>query len=409
MATNNQPESNKEVVRYSRITDEAVAELLARRGQWHPVEQPFNAAITEDGIRHYVRAIGDRNPLWTDPTQGGASPWTRTAPPGYLYSVHWGSWDFRRGRGLPGVHGLHSGDRWHWFRPLRLGTPIRARRSLVGLDEKHGKYAGRSFLQRDVIRIADPTDNLLALCYMSSMRVERDEGRSRGTHRDVALGRYSPEELHLIEDGYDKEQIRGSEKRLWEDVEIGDKIGPIVMGPYTSADSIAWVMGVGSPHIRIGQFWLDYRRRTPAIAVLNPETGVPEPVERVHWDNYMAAEIGMPKAYDYGAQRGALASRLMTDWMGDAGFLKLIDVQYRAMVFLGDTLWLEGEVARKFVDGDNRFVECNISARNQRGERPLHGTAIVALPTAKSGIKVPVVLSSDASDRDPMTEIPQPA
>jgi acyl dehydratase len=385
--------------RYGRITEEAVAELRARIGRWRDVTQPYNSEVTADGIRHYMRAVGDVNEFWDGDEDAWGGP---VAPPGFLYSVHWGAWDFRRGRGLPGVHGLHAGDKWHYFKPLHVGTKLRATHKLIGLDEKQGKFAGRSFLQRDVVAVEDETGDLVALCYMSSMRVDRDEGRSRGKYKETAVPHYSPEALASIESDYDNEAIRGTEQRLWEDVKEGDRIGPIVMGPYTASDCIGWVMGVGSPHIRVGKYWLDYRRRTPPVAVNNPETGVPEPVERVHWDNFMATEIGMPAAYDYGSHRGAISTRLMTDWAGDTGFVKMVDARYRGMVFLGDTLWFEGTVERKFQTADNSFVECEIYARNQRDEKPLTGRAIVALPSRERGVvRTPVRLADNPDDSDP--------
>jgi acyl dehydratase len=385
--------------RYGHITDEAVQELLARVGRWREVNEPYNGEVTADGVLHMMRAVGDVNPFWNnDDTVWGE----RIALPAFLYSVHWGSWDFRRGRGLPGVHGLHAGDKWHYFKPLHMGMKLHATRKLLGLDEKQGKFAGRSFLQRDVIAVEDQTGDLVAIDYMSSMRVERDEGRSRGKYTGTRAAHYSPEDLEAIERDYDNEQIRGAEPRLWEDVKEGDRLGPIVMGPYTASDCIGWVMGAGSPHIRVGKYWLDYRRRTPPVAVNNPETGVPEPVERVHWDNFMATEIGMPAAYDYGSHRGAIASRLMTDWAGDAGFVKMVDVRYRGMVFLGDTLWFEGTVERKHQTAENSFVECEIYARNQRDEKPLTGRAIVALPSRALGpVHTPVRLEGNPDDVDP--------
>ncbi|MGH3756428.1 FAS1-like dehydratase domain-containing protein [Actinophytocola sp.] len=386
--------------KYGKITDEALATLRARIGRTYNLEEPYNREVTKDAIRHFIRAIGDPNPLWTDDEYAGNTRYGASiAPPCWLYSVHWGSWDFRRGRGLPGVHGLHAGDRWHFFKPLTLGMVLNAKRGLVGLDEKFGKFAGRQFLQRDRVEYRDHTGELVAYCYMSSMRVDRDAGRKKQKYADIEMPRYSAEDLAKIEADYDAEVVRGAEPRYFEDVQAGDELTPVVKGPYTSADSVAWVMGAGSPHIRLGRFWLDYRRRTPAVAVPNPETGVPEPIERVHWDNYMAQEIGMPAAYDYGSHRGAFASHLLTNWAGDDGFVKRHDVKYRGMVFLGDTVWFKGKVTRTFRESGNAFVEVELVGENQRGEYPLKGTSVVALPSRDSGpVQFPVCLESDPMD-----------
>jgi acyl dehydratase len=381
--------------RYGRITEEALAELRARMGKQYPITQPFNREVTRDAILHYARAVGDTNPLWLDEEYARSTPWGGIiAPPCFLYSVHWGSWDMRRGDGLPGVHGLHFRDRWEFFRPLRLGDRADAVKELVGLEEKESNFAGRAVIQTRRIIFRNQGGELVATCDMSSYRTERDAARQRGKYKDISPARYSRDDLARIEADYDAEVIRGATPRYWEDVEVGEELTPVVFGPLTSADCIAWVMGVGSPHIRAGRYWLDYRRRTPNVAVVNPETGVPEPVERVHWDNWMAREAGLPYAYDYGSHRGAISSRVLTNWMGDTGFLKVHDVVYRGFVFLGDTVWYKGTVTGKFLDGPNQFVLCELQGVNQRQQTVLVGHAIVALPSRERGpVVFPVELS----------------
>ena len=378
--------------RYGKITDEEVAKLRGRMFKERAIAVPYNRVATLDGINHYMRGIGDTNPLYLDEAYAQGTRWGGViAPPCFLYSVHWGSWDLRRGWGLPGVHGLHNQDRWQFFRPIKAGAPVRATRELVGLDEKQGRLAGRAFIETVRVKFRDEAGEMLAMVHMSSYRAERDAAKKANKYGDVKLGHYAAADLAKIEADYDAEIIRGAETRYWEDVTEGEELQPVVKGPFTSADMIAWVMGVGSPHIRFGRYFLDYRRRTPAVVVLNPETGVPEPVERVHWDNFMAGELGMPAAYDYGSHRGALSSHLMTNWVGDDGWLALHDVQYRGMVFLGDTVWFRGKVTRKFEQGPNNFVEVEIQGVNQRAEVPLRGRAIAVLPSrAKGPVVTPV-------------------
>jgi acyl dehydratase len=380
--------------RYGRITEAGLEQLRARMGKPRPITQPYNREVTRDAILHYARGIGDENPLWLDEEYARSTKWGGIiAPPCFLYSVHGGSWDMRRGHGLPGVHGLHASDRWDFLRPVRVGDQLSGERILSELTEKHGSFAGRQSLQTYEINFKNQRDEHVATCYLASMRTERDEAR-RGKYNDLQLAHYTEEDIKEIETAYDAEIVRGSDTRYWEDVTIGEELQPMVKGPLTSADCIAWVMGVGSPHIRAFRYFLDYRRRTPAIGIVNPETGVPEPVERVHWDNYMAQEAGLPAAYDYGSQRGALASHLMTNWMGDDGFLKILHVYYRGMNFLGDTLWFRGRVVDKYTAGPNQFVDCEITGINQRGDVIAPGRAVVALPSRERGpVVFPVELN----------------
>jgi acyl dehydratase len=368
---------------YGKITEEGVAQLERRLDVEHEIAEPFLRYVNSDSIRHVARAIGDTNPLWIDPEHAAASRFgTEVAPPAFLYGVSWGSWDMRRGEGLPGVHGLHSRDRWTYYLPVLAGDEIRAIKKLVGLEEKTGSYAGRAIIQTREMSYFNQRDELVARCLMSAFRVERDAGKSKGKYADIKKAIYTEKEIEDIDAAIAAEIVRGAETRYFEDVEVGEPVQPIVRGPLTVADMISWMMGIGSPHVRSGQYWLDYRKQSPAVAVRNPESNVFEAVERVHWDPFMAAEIGMPAPYDYGSQRGAWGTHLMTNWAGDDGWVAEVDVQYRGMNFLGDTVWIDGEVTDKWTGKSGvGYVETSIHGRNQRGDDIMPGRAIVALPS----------------------------
>jgi hypothetical protein len=291
----------------------------------------------------------------------------------------------RRGEGLPGVHGLHSRDRWTYYRPMLDGDEIRAVKKLAGMEEKTGSYAGRAIIQTREMTYTNQDGERVARCLMSAFRVERDAGRKKGKYAGIEKASYTEAEIDAIDAAIEAEIVRGAEPRYFEDVEIGESLQPIVRGPLTVADMICWMMGIGSPHVRSGQYWLAYRKQSPAVAVRDPDTNVFEAVERVHWDPFMAAEIGMPAPYDYGSQRGGWATHLMTNWCGDDGWVAEVDVQYRGMNFLGDTVWIGGEVTGKWVGRSGLgYVETSIHGRNQRGDDIMPGCAIVALPSRQA-------------------------
>ena len=376
--------SNTAETNYGKISDEAVAEVRRRIGRVYPIEEPFVRYVNADSIRHAARAIGDANPLWIDAAHAGASRHgRRIAPPALLYAVTWGSWDMRRGEGLPGVHGLHAHDCWTYYRPLLEGDEVHATKEMTALDERTGKYAGRSMMQVRQLKYYNQRDELVARCVMSAVRTERHAGKEIGKYMSIPKAKYSDEQIRAIDADTAAEEVRGKRPRFWDDVAIGDPIQPVVRGPLTVADMIAWMMGVGSPHIRSGQYWLAYRRQSPKIAVKDPETGIPQAVERVHWDSFMAAEIGMPAPYDYGSQRGAWATHLMTNWAGDDAWVAEVFAKFRGMNFLGDTVWIKGRVVDRWRGAKTGigYVACEIEGINQRGEDIMPGTAVVALPS----------------------------
>jgi hypothetical protein len=47
----------------------------------------------------------------------------------------------------------------------------------------------------------------------------------------------------------------------------------------------------------------------------------------------------------------------------------------------GDTLTCKGKVVKKYVEGDEHCVECEVWVENSKGERTTPGTAVVVLPS----------------------------
>ncbi len=69
---------------------------------------------------------------------------------------------------------------------------------------------------------------------------------------------------------------------------------------------------------------------------------------------------------------------LITNWMGDDGFLRRLYVQVRRPVIYGDVVTYSGKVAE--ADAAGATVKIEIAATNQEGEVATAGRAEVELP-----------------------------
>lgn len=105
----------------------------------------------------------------------------------------------------------------------------------------------------------------------------------------------------------------------------------------------------------------------------------------MHFDSGTAQGQGFRAAFADGPMETAFLCQVVNSWMGREGILKKISVSYRAMVFPGDRLTCKGRIARKYREGNEDLVECEVWAENQDGERPVHGIAVVRLPLRKTG------------------------
>ena len=106
---------------------------------------------------------------------------------------------------------------------------------------------------------------------------------------------------------------------------------------------------------------------------------------QIHYDRDFAIGTGLPGVILHGALKNAFLGQLMTEWIGEAGVLRKLSVQYRGMDFPADTLTCKGKVTSKRVQDGENLVECEIWLENGKGEKTTPGWATVALPTKGNG------------------------
>ena len=356
-----------------QITDQAIADLQKTMGIERPIHQ-FNTTTSEDTVRHYVLGAGEDNPRWIDPAYASKTRWGGIiAPPTFVQSC-----GFPRARGLPGVHGLFSGVDFRCHEPIRLGTRITALTALHELKERHGKFAGREYQQTYATRYVDEQGKALTTLYSHTFRTERKHVEKGRKYADISPQSYTDESMAPIEAGYRQELVnrRGARTLFYEDVKVGDVIGEIVKGPLTITDCICFVSGFGWVYAMPHRQWFEYRQKHPGVGSKNP-LGIWDVPERVHWEEEYAQAIGMPTVYDYGPQRIAWFDHAVSDWMGDDGWVRRLQVSLRAPNFIGDTTWIRGSVTKKL--DDENCVELEMRAEDQRGRVTALGQAEVVL------------------------------
>jgi len=105
----------------------------------------------------------------------------------------------------------------------------------------------------------------------------------------------------------------------------------------------------------------------------------------VHYDKDYAQAVGLPTVIVHGPFKCALLARLMTEWIGEPGVLRKIACQHRGMNVPGEILICKGRVSRKYIDGGENLVECEVWVENQEGKISAPGRATVSLPSREQG------------------------
>lgn len=389
----------------AEITDEGIARMRERIGVLVPQPAPFNIEASIDGFRHFATGYGDDNPLFCDESHGQASRWGSVigAP---LFVMTMGASEIktirpelkeRGAHALAGVHEFFSGDDWEFLLPVKPGDRMTKRYYLCAVEEreKSAMGGGRSVMTRYRADFTNQRGEIVAIERFNYVRIERDAARKSGKHASVPPALYTDAEIDEIDAAYARQAPpRGSEKRYWEDVQVGDELPTLPKGPLTVTDTIVWMRGWGAS-VQSNRLAWKHRQRMPKFFTRNAHNAW-DPVMRVHWDENMAREVGNPAPYDFGRMRSAFLSNVVTHWMGDDAWLWRMSSQYRVFNYVGDTQWVKGRVTGKSVENGHHVVDIDIRCENQRGEITAPGTARVILPTKSGGdARLPVSEGSD--------------
>jgi acyl dehydratase len=85
----------------------------------------------------------------------------------------------------------------------------------------------------------------------------------------------------------------------------------------------------------------------------------------LHQDEDFARSVGFPGIIAHGMFTMGHLARSLTDWLGDPSRLKRLSVQFRAPVFMGETIVAEGRV--KSLDPETRTAVVDVWVRVERG------------------------------------------
>jgi acyl dehydratase len=368
---------------FTGITDEALAELKGRIGvKIENTIEPWCYESTRDNIRHYAHGIGDDNPLWCNPDYAKKTRYKNViAPPSFLFACSRIVSGYVGG--LPGVHAMFAGCDFTWYEHMYRNDEISTEAYLKDLVEHETRFAGRSIQQIYHVDFYTQKGKKIAEGDTWCFRTDRDVARERGDKYDHVKNNrkiYKQEEIQAVWDMYAKEKVRGAKPRYWEDVKVGDKIPSIVKGPMTVTGFIAYAQGWGGLYIRANKLAYKLQKEHPSAGIKNAY-GIPDCPERVHWEAEMAQRVGVPEAYDYGPERCSWASHLVTNWMGDDGFLRNLKTEIRRHNPAGDVIIMKGEVIKKYSENNIKMVDISLRGDQQEGELSIKGTATAVLPS----------------------------
>jgi len=300
---------------------------------------------------------------------------------------------------IPNSHLLFGGDEW-WFYGPRIAEGDRIHNERIPFDYvvKETGFAGPTCFQRGDNNYYNQDGDYVAKQRSTGIRYNPDFAREMQSLTVDTEKEWSDRELAELEDKK-FEWIKmlhdlGHGKRLLDSVQIGEQLPTRVFGPHTIASLTtewrAYTMtlwgGVRRPTDRGNEGWIEDmagKEMDGEWEKINPEQtdGAYFGPSRGHLFPRYARQIGMPKAYGYGASMGAWILDYLAGWAGEYGFVTHCNSQYRGPAFAGDITVMTGEITGKTKDDEGRdVVNVKVKMANQDDTILATAKASVALP-----------------------------
>jgi acyl dehydratase len=357
----------------------------------------YNETVTDDTIGRFARALGDSNPLWSDPAYAAASPYGGLIAPPLLECCICSVFIGGRFPRLRGISVFDAGTRWERFRPIRPGDTSSARTTFAGVEEvtKPGASA-RILVRSHLIDLYNQRDDHVSrLTARTVIRCAAPEEDRPGGHAALQADaqadpvrdrpHYTEEDLARIDENLEKQFKgffrRGADVRWWEDVKTGEELPDQIAGPYDESDGYSLMAAIGVANAFATKWGTLHAGRGGGI--IDPQTGARRlPIDR-HSSDAAARAQGHPRALVYGIHSQALLAKSVSDWMGDAGQLRSLDCRCRRPVYYGDLSIQRGRVTGRGEENGRHLVFLHMEGLRQDGVVHTEADAVVELPSRK--------------------------
>ena len=370
----------------------------------------YNETVTIDTIGRFARALGDSNPLFSDPRYqpGRGATGLFQAPP-LLECCICSTFIGGRMPRLRGISVFDAGTKWERFLPIMPGDSFHAKTTFLGVREITKRTEGTdpaarllirehridlmnqrdehvsSLTARSVIKCVSPLQEDTELPDRNQISDSADEPE-KNTESQKGRPHYTKEELEGLYANLDAQLAgvfrRGAVPRYWEDAEIGEKLPEQLAGPYDESDGQALMAAIGAANAFASK-WASIRFRK-GQGITDPETGAHRhPIDR-HNSDVMARVQGLPRAIVSGIHTQALLAKSVGDWMGDEGFLRTLDCRCRRPLYFGDLSIQSGIVAGKYEKDGKCYVKLHMQAVRQDSVVHTMAEALVELPSRRT-------------------------
>jgi acyl dehydratase len=357
-------------------------------------------------IRRWVMAMDYPNPIHWDHEFASASKFGGiVAPQSFAVAIDYGHGAQPACVGyVPGSHLIFGGEEWWHYGPrIRPGDRLTQRRRFHDYKVTDTKFAGPTLFSRGDTLHLNQHGTPVSKERSTSIRYLAAEAERRGLLKSAGdVPRWNRDQLLAVE----RERLawvlsnRNGHTPRFEELSIGDRLPRRPIGPHTLASfateyrafvfnvwgSFRWVAppGVEDPWVNQDPGWVEGFGFDEEGAKIDPRLrdGLYVGPSRGHVDSDKASQIGMPRAYGYGATMGAWVTDYVSYWAGHQGFVRYSKTSFRGPAYEGVVTYLDAEVMEREEQSPwgAPLVRLEVQMKNQDGGVLATGTVDVELP-----------------------------
>lgn len=358
-------------------------------------------------IRRWVMAMDNPNPLHWDEEFARESRFGGiVAPQSIAVALDYGHGAAPACVGrIPNSHLIFGGEEW-WFygAPVRPGDKLFQERRFHDYKVADTKFAGPTMFSRGDTTHTNQHGTLVARERSTAIRYLSAEATKRGMYENQLgeIKRWTNDELIGVEK-LRHEWLLSNRLGLsphFDEVKVGDTLPRRVLGPHSIATftteyraflfniwgTFEWVApaGVEDPWVNQDPGWVEGFGFDEEGARIDPRKrdGLYVGPSRGHIDAEKAGEVGMARAYGYGATMGAWCTDYLANWAGHDGMVRHIKSDFRGPAFEGDVTYFDAEIVDKQTESTwgVPLVQIKLRLTNQDGGVLVSSVAEVELP-----------------------------
>ncbi len=376
-----------------------VGQIVGGGQRWEP--------CSANDIRRWVMAMDYPNPIHWDEEFARASQFGGVvAPQSFVIAmdIGHGVQPACVGR-IAGSHLIFGGEEWWYYGTrLRPGDLLVQERRFHDYKVATTRFAGPTLFQRGDTLHRNQHGVPVAKERSTSIRYLAAEAEKRKMYASQLppKPKWTAQKLAEI-DRIRHEWIlcgRTGASPRFDEVKVGDALPRRVLGPHSIASftteyrafteniwgGYRWVApdGVKDPWVNQDAGWVEGFGLDDKAAKIDPRfrDGLYRGPSRGHIDGDKAGEIGMARAYGYGATMGAWVTDYLAYWAGSEGFVRHAKSTFRGPAFEGDITLFEAEVIGK--ESETAWgvplVSVKVKLANQDGVTVVDASAEVELP-----------------------------